>query len=82
MPQSDLLLRDQFVEHVIDSDLRRELKRLVRQTPGLSMLEVRAAAIRWERVGGPSDVTRGRSYSVLLSVPCRLLGASIFPLPL
>lgn len=64
VPQSDLLLRDQFVEHVIDSDLRRELKRLVRQTPGLSMLEVRAAAIRWEQEGRPSDVTRGRSYSV------------------
>lgn len=40
VPQSDLLLCDQFVEHVINSDLRRELKRLVRQTPGLSILEV------------------------------------------
>lgn len=64
VPQSDQLLRDQFAEHVLDSDLRRELKRLVRQTPGMSMLEVRAAAIRWEREGRPSDVTRGRSYSV------------------
>lgn len=64
VPQSDRLLRDQFVEHVIDSDLRRELKRLVRQTPVLSMLEVRAAAIRWECEGRPSEVTRGRSYSV------------------
>lgn len=46
VPQANMLLRDQFAEHVIDSDLRRELKRLVRQTPGMSMLKVRAAAIR------------------------------------
>lgn len=64
VPQSDRLLRDQFAEHVLDSDLRRELKRLVRQTPGLSMLEVRAAAICWEREGRPNDVARGRSHSV------------------
>lgn len=64
VPQSDQLLRDQFAEHVLDSDLRRELKRLVRQTPELSMLEVRTAAIRWEREGRPSDVPRSRSYSV------------------
>lgn len=32
VPQSDMLLRDQFIEHVLDSDLHRELKRLVRQT--------------------------------------------------
>ncbi|KAG1953659.1 hypothetical protein F2P79_009198 [Pimephales promelas] len=58
VPQFDMLLRDQFAEHVIDSDLRRELKRLVRQTPGMSMLEVRAAAIRWECEGRPSDFNR------------------------
>lgn len=64
VPQSDMLLRDQFAEHVNDSDLRRELKRLVRQTPGMSMLEVRAAAVRWECEGRPSDFNRGRSHSV------------------
>ncbi|KAL7870657.1 hypothetical protein SRHO_G00081540 [Serrasalmus rhombeus] len=56
---SDVLVRDQFVEHVLDSTLRRELKRLVRQTPGLSMLQVRAEAIQWEREGRPEDSSRG-----------------------
>lgn len=56
-------LRDQFVEHVLDFNLRRELKRVVRQHPDYILLEVRAEAIRWEREGRP-DEPRGRSYSV------------------
>lgn len=63
MPNAATLLRDQFVEHVCDSDLRRELKRVVRQHPGYSLLEIRAEAIRWEREGRPDD-PRGRSYSL------------------
>lgn len=63
VPQSDQLLRDQFAEHVLDSDLRRELKRLIRQKADMTMLEVRAEAIRWEREGRPNDA-RGRSHSV------------------
>ncbi|XP_062404413.1 uncharacterized protein LOC134094507 [Sardina pilchardus] len=55
---NDRLQQRPFAEHVIDSDLRRELKRLVRQTPGMSMLEVRAAAIQWECEGRPSDFNR------------------------
>lgn len=41
-----VLLRDQFVEHVFDSALRRELKQLVRRQPTATLLEVRAEAIR------------------------------------
>lgn len=63
MPNADTLLRDQFVEHVSDSSLRRELKQLVRRQPNSTLLEVRAEAIRWEREGLPGGV-RGRSYSV------------------
>lgn len=55
VPNSDLLLRDHFVEHVNNSDLRRELKRLVRRDPDLTLLDVRAEAIRWEREGGPAS---------------------------
>ena len=33
MPNADVLLRDQFIEHVLDSSLRRELKQLVRRQP-------------------------------------------------
>lgn len=57
------LLRDQFVEHVLDPALRRELKRLVRLHPGYTLLDVRREAIRWEQEGQPSD-PRGRSQSV------------------
>ncbi|XP_034554171.1 uncharacterized protein LOC117823186 [Notolabrus celidotus] len=39
MTNTSILLRDQFVENVNDSDLRRELKRLVRSDPTLSLLD-------------------------------------------
>lgn len=63
MLNADMLLRDQFVEHVIDGSLRRELKQLVRRQPAATLLEIRAEAIRWEREGLPGGV-RGRSHSV------------------
>lgn len=43
-----VLLRDQFVEHVVDGALRRELKQLVHRQPTITLLEVRGEAIRWE----------------------------------
>lgn len=61
-----VLLRDQFVEHVADSTLRRELKQLVRRQPSATLLEVRGEAMRWEREGMPGGA-RGRSQSVPLS---------------
>lgn len=63
MPDAPNLLRDQFVEHVIDANLRRELKRLVREHPSHTLIEIRAEAIRWEREGR-SEEPRCRSYSV------------------
>ncbi|XP_041863601.1 uncharacterized protein LOC121653904 [Melanotaenia boesemani] len=63
MPDAPILLRDQFVEHVMDPSLRRELKRFVRQSPGCTLFEVRAEAIRWEREGRPEE-PRVRSHSV------------------
>lgn len=63
MPNAEALLRDQFVEHVLNSSLRRELKQLVRRQPNCTLLEVRAEAIRWEHEGLPGGV-RGRSQSV------------------
>lgn len=65
MPNADVLLRDQFIENVIDGSLRRELKQLVRRQPTVSLLEARAEAIRWEQEGLPGGV-RGRSHSVPL----------------
>lgn len=61
-----VLLRDQFVEHVADNSLRRELKQLVRRQPNITLLEVRSEAIRWEQEGMPGGV-RARSQSVPLS---------------
>ena len=41
MPHAGALLRDQFVEHILNSSLRRELKQLVRRQPDSTLLEVR-----------------------------------------
>lgn len=62
MPNSETLLRDQFVEYVLDSALRRELKQFVRQHPGATLLDVRGEAIRWEQEGMARN-PRGRSFS-------------------
>ncbi|XP_038129408.1 uncharacterized protein LOC119775484 [Cyprinodon tularosa] len=63
MLNSETLLRDQFVEQVLDSSLRRELKQLVRTRPDSTLREVRAAAIQWEREGVPHG-GRNRSQSL------------------
>lgn len=63
MTNADILLRDQFVEHVLDSALRRELKQFIRRQPQATLLEVRSEAITWEREGFPGGA-RGRSFSV------------------
>lgn len=63
VPNSAVLLRDQFVEHVNDPDLRRALKQVVRDKPDATLLHVRAEAIRWEREGMPLE-GRPRSFSV------------------
>lgn len=59
----EVLLRDQFVEHVLDSALRRELKQFVRGNPTATLLEVRGEGIRWEREGFPGGA-RERSHSL------------------
>lgn len=66
LPNAEILLRDQFVEHVLDSALRRELKQLVRRQPASTLLDIRSDAIRWEREGMPGGA-RNRSHSVPLA---------------
>lgn len=66
IPNAEILLRDQFVEHVADNALRRELKQLVRRQPTATVLDVRSEAIRWEQEGTPGGA-RGRSQSVPLA---------------
>lgn len=50
VPNSDSLLPDHFVEHANNSDLRRELKR---SDSDLTLHDVSAEAIRWEREREP-----------------------------
>lgn len=63
MINAEVLLRDQFVEYVLDGALRRELKQMVRRQPTGTLLDVRGEAIRWESEGLPGG-GRGRSQSV------------------
>ncbi|KAA0710593.1 hypothetical protein E1301_Tti015735 [Triplophysa tibetana] len=63
MTNSVVLPRDQFVEHVLDSGLRRELKRFVRLNPDSTLLDVRKEAIRWVEEGFHYEM-RERSHSV------------------
>lgn len=58
---SDLLSCDQFVAHANNSDLRRELKRLCND-PELTLLDLRAEAIRWEWEGGP--ISMGNNHTM------------------
>lgn len=63
LPNAGVLLRDQFVEHVLDGALRRELMQLVRRQPTITLLALRAEAIRWEREGLPGGAME-RSHSL------------------
>lgn len=60
---SETVLRDQFCENVNDYALRRELKRLVRDRPACTLLEVRKEAIRWVEEGLPHKNRPSRSIS-------------------
>lgn len=51
VPNSDKVLRDQFVEHVRDVMLKRELKRFTREKPASTLLEVRSEALTWVEEG-------------------------------
>lgn len=57
VPDAQLALRDQFVEGIRDSILRRELRKLVRDRPRVTLFEVREEALLWcteERPRGTS----------------------------
>ena len=67
VPQSNTLLRDQFIEFVSDGNLSRALKGIVRNYPGYDLHDTRDAAIRWEREGRPWE---GRPRSNSVPSPC------------
>lgn len=62
-PDPDVVLRDQFAEHVRDNMLKRELKRHVRQHPSSSFLDIRSEAVRWVEEGENANKQRPRAYS-------------------
>ena len=73
----DTLVRDQFMEHVRDVSLRRELKSIVRQRPLISFLLLRQEAIKWVEEGErPSGQTRAGLHHCGVDVEgsCHALG--------
>lgn len=56
--KAEVLPRDQFVEHVLDSALHRKLKQFVHCQPTATLLEVCSEAIQWEREGFPEGARK------------------------
>lgn len=63
VPNSDQILRDQFVEQVRDDMLRRELKRQVSQNPDISFTTLRGTGIKWAEEGRNVKTQRARAFS-------------------
>lgn len=63
VPNVQLALRDQFIEGVRDSALRRELRKVVRERPHATLFEVREEALLWcsEERPRPANVVRNRN---------------------
>lgn len=63
IPNSDMLLRDQFIEHVLDDMLRRELKQRVIQEPTTTFVDLRGVALRWAEASRQGGRVKPRAYS-------------------
>ena len=63
---TQLALRDQFIEGVRDSTLRRELRRFIRERPRSDLFVVREEALMWTLEDHPrsSNVARNRNLAV------------------
>lgn len=66
VPNSDQILRDQFVEQVQDEMLRRELKRQISQDQAMSFTVLRGIAIKWAEEGRNISKLRPRAFSCTL----------------
>ena len=62
-PNPDNVLRDQFIEHVKDNMLKRELRRHMRLHPNSSFLDIRGEALRWVEEGEHAPKPRPRANS-------------------
>ncbi|XP_056303592.1 uncharacterized protein LOC130215772 [Danio aesculapii] len=63
--QPQLTLRDQFVEGIRDSHLRRELRKLVREKPQSTLFEVRKEALMWVSEDRPRGASVARSHNIV-----------------
>ena len=69
VPNSDQLLRDQFIEHVRDGALRRSLDQRLTSNPRMTFLEVRAVAVKWEETRPPLVRARSQSCDAVDAAP-------------
>lgn len=67
IPNSEIVLRDQFAENVRDSMLRRELKGIVRRDPRITLIALRQEAIRWVQEGERGSISAVRAPPARLS---------------
>lgn len=65
VPDTQLALRDQFIEGVQDSALRRELRRLVREKPDSSLFDVRDEAMIWTLEDRPRNTNVARNRNLV-----------------
>lgn len=72
MPNADVLLRDQFVQHVLDGVLHQELKQLVCRQPTATLLTLHSEAIRWKREGVPGSEVFPCHLSMVYNTRCRV----------
>ena len=63
IPKSDQFLRNQFIEHVHDDMLRRELKQSISQNPTMSFTTLCGIAISWAEEGRNGSRQRACAFS-------------------
>lgn len=64
---AQLVVRDQFIEGIRVSPLRRELRRLIREKPGLSLFDVREEVMMWTFEDRPRAVNTARHRNLVSS---------------
>ncbi|XP_028290920.1 uncharacterized protein LOC114454569 [Gouania willdenowi] len=60
-----IAVRDQFIEGVRDSSLRRELRKMVRDNPQSTLFDVREEAIAWSFEDKPCNTKSAKSWKVV-----------------
>lgn len=77
IPNEQTVLRDQFIEGLKDAALRRELRKIVRDKPESSLLDVRNEALLWEmedsRSHRPKTVKNSQLKSDVSEIQCSVL---------